>query len=559
MPVVQMPDGTQVSFPDTMSATSIRGLIAQKFPRQVGEAGQAKPMSERDTSGHSMAEPQKYGQSGSAAMGAADATTFGWGDELASYLGSALSGVPRKQVLGEMRADAGKAQTDNPGSYLAGQVGGGLAQAAATGGAGVGSAVARGGAGLGRVALGSAADGAAYGGAYGSGSADEGSRLVGGGIGAGVGALAGGAAPYLAAGGSALARKFVSPFSGSPEREAAVQFLAKEGVPVTAGQRTGSKALQYAESELGGSKAAGMAEKQGSAFTDAAMRKAGGSGRATPDNLAALKGSQGQAFDAIASRNTMVADRQLAQDMGKTMNRYGKLLETQQKPIINNLVDDIVKRVQANGGRLAGGEYQTIRSDLSAAASSTSNQTLAAAMRGLRNALDSAMDRSINPADAGAWKTLRKQYGNAKVLERASVGGGADAGLGLVSPAQLRVAASTGNRGGFATGASDFTDLAKAGQAVLTPLPNSGTAGRTAVRNLGIPGASAGVGGFLAGIPGAAVGAAAPYLAGRALMSGPIQRYLGNQAAAGPGNRVSQELLTSLLRDGGIQGLLGNR
>ncbi|TPN03805.1 hypothetical protein FJ973_29625 [Mesorhizobium sp. B2-1-3] len=503
--------------------------------------------------------PRNYGQAGSTAMGAADATTFGYGDELASYLGSAVSGLPRNQVLSEMRGDAKKAQSDNPGSYLAGQIGGGLAQAAATGGGGAATALARGGAGLGKIAAGSALDGLLYGGAYGSGSADNGNRIAGGATGAGIGAGLGLAAPILAAGGSALARKVVSPFASSPEREAAVSLLSKEGVPVTAGQRTGSNALRYAESELGGSKAAGMMDRQAEAFTDAAMRKAGGSGRATPDNLAALKGNLGQAFEDISNRNSMVADQQLANDVGQTFQRYNKLLETQQKPIIKDILGDLVTRVNANGGKLSGPEYQSIRSDLSRAASSTTNQTLAGAFRGIRNALDGAMERSIDPADLGAWKVLRKQYGNYKVVNRASSGGGEAAGLGLISPAQLRVAASTGNREGFANGASEFTDLAKAGQAVMTPLPNSGTAARSAVRNLGVPIGSAGVGSMIAGIPGAIAGAAAPYVAGRTLMSPMAQRYLGNQAAAGPANKVSEALLAALLRSGGIQGLLGSR
>ena len=512
-------------------------------------------------------EVQQYGQGDSAAMGAADATTFGWGDELASYVGSGLYGVPREQVLREMRGNASQAQSENPGSYLAGQVGGGLAQALATLGGGAASAVARGGGTLGKVALGSAVDGALYGGAYGSGSADDSGRLQGGVRGGLTGLAIGGAAPLVAAGVGKAARKVISPFAGSPEREAAVRALAQEGVPVTAGQRTGSNALRYAESEIGGSKAATAMETQAERFTEAVMRKAGASGRATPDNLAALKGNMGQAFEDIAARNTLVADRQLGQDLGKTLNRYSKLLETQQKPIIDNLASDIVTRLKATGGKLSGTEYQTIRSDLTSAASSTTNQTLASAMRGLRNALDDAMDRSINPADAGAWKVLRKQYGNMKVLQRASVGGGADSGLGLISPAQLRTAAATGNREGFATGASDFTDLAKAGQAVMTPLPNSGTASRLSARSLGAMAPTilgAGYGGASGGdLQSALAGAAAGYGlqkgAGMALMNPAVQRYLGNQAATGPANRVSEALLAAILRDGGIQALLGSR
>lgn len=52
MPDIQMPDGQIVRFPDTMSETSIKGLIAQKYPKEVGAAGAAKPMAERDTAGH---------------------------------------------------------------------------------------------------------------------------------------------------------------------------------------------------------------------------------------------------------------------------------------------------------------------------------------------------------------------------------------------------------------------------------------------------------------------------------------------------------------------------
>jgi hypothetical protein len=157
--------------------------------------------------------PRNYGRAGSAAMGAADATTLGYGDELASYLGSAISGLPRKQVLSEMRGDAKKAQSDNPGSYLAGQIGGGLAQVAATGGAGFGTNAARAGGSLGRVALGSALDSALYGGAYGSGSA-EGSisdRLKGGGVGALAGGALGGLAPVAISGILAAAKPLVSP------------------------------------------------------------------------------------------------------------------------------------------------------------------------------------------------------------------------------------------------------------------------------------------------------------------------------------------------------------
>jgi hypothetical protein len=157
--------------------------------------------------------PNQYSGPGSAGMGAANATTFGFGDELGSYLGSAMSGLPRDQVLQEMRGNANAAQAQNPKSYLAGQVAGGVAQGVATGGGGFAANAANAGGTLGRVALGSALDGSLYGGAYGAGNADG--SLTDRAVGAGAGALFGGAAgfatPYAVAGASAALKPIISP------------------------------------------------------------------------------------------------------------------------------------------------------------------------------------------------------------------------------------------------------------------------------------------------------------------------------------------------------------
>lgn len=52
MPDITMPDGQVVRFPDTMTPTQISGLIASRYPREVGAAGAALPPSERQTGGH---------------------------------------------------------------------------------------------------------------------------------------------------------------------------------------------------------------------------------------------------------------------------------------------------------------------------------------------------------------------------------------------------------------------------------------------------------------------------------------------------------------------------
>jgi hypothetical protein len=503
--------------------------------------------------------PAKYGMGDSASMGAADAMTFGFGDELGSYLGSAVSGDPREQVLQEMRANAGNAQSQNPGSYVAGQIGGGVAQGLATGGAGFGASAANAGGTLGKVALGSALDGLLYGGAYGAGSADGDNtdRLTGAGIGAATGMAAGAAMPYVASAVGSGIKRMVTPFAGSPEREAAVKLLAQEGVPVTAGQRTGSNVLRYAESELGGSKAADMMTQQGEAFTNAAMQKAGGSGRATSDNMSRLKDQLGQQFQALSANNKLKVDRGVLNDINAANVEYARVLPAEQKKIFGNLGGDIVQKFKDGNGVMSGEVYQTTRSRLSRMANNykTSDPEFSQAISGLRDALDNGMDRSIRPEDASKWALARKRYGNLKTLEKAAVGGGEDSAMGIISPAQLRQAAAAGNRGGYARGQGDFAELAKAGQAVMSKLPNSGTASRAAIRNLGIPSASAGVGGLVAGIPGALAGAALPKLAGMTLMSKTGQKFLGNQVAAGGLNPVSSALLAALLRGGSTPAL----
>lgn len=477
---------------------------------------------------------QPRSQLASAAHGAADVGTFGFGDELASYLGSAISGVPRDQVLAEMRGMQKQAQEDNPWSYMGGQVAGGIAQGAGIVGGGLSPTAHAINAGwrLPGIAAASGVEGGILGALHGAGAGETADERISGAKTGGLWGLGLGAAMPLAVhGASKLGEKIVSPFKTSAERTAAANVLQQEGIPITAGQKTGSNWLRYRESELGGGRAADFMDEQARAFTEAAMRKAGGSGLADADNLAALRNRIGQGFDEVSARNALQLDEPLAKDLLGTLFEYNQVLPSEQKAILGNIASDIAKKMEVGGGKMSGADYQAIRSRLTKRANNArgSDNELAAAYRGLRNALDGAMDRSINPADAGVWKELRRQYGNYKTLSKAAGGGGEAAGLGVISPARLRMAASSGNQEGFARGASDFTKLAKAGQAIMTPLPNSGTAQRMAAQGIAAA-IMGGGGGAVAGPFGLAAGLAGPALAGRALMSKPVQAYLANQA-----------------------------
>lgn len=365
-----------------------------------------------------------------------------------------------------------------------------------------------------------------------------------------IGALGGALAP------SALSRA-ITPLPTNAVRQASVDTLRREGVDLTAGQTTGRKGLQYFESEMGGGKAADMMTRQGEQFTAAALRRAGvNANRATPDVIDDAFKQVGQRFDNLASSYNVPRDPMLNSTAQAAERAYNSVVSPSNRaPIVNNIVDDIV-----NSPGLTGAQYKDLRSRVSELTRSSSDPEIKKAMGKLQTALDDAMERSIartNPDDVGAWKEVRGQYRNLLAIEKAATGAGENAAQGIISPSALRNAVVNQGRRAFARGQGDFAELARAGEAVLKPLPQSGTAPRLRAQGLlqGIGaagGASAGgqQGGFEGALLGALAGAAVPFAAGRIGLSRPIQGFLKNQKFSKP-----RALLQQIER----QGILGSR
>lgn len=539
MPIVAMPDGTQVSFPDDLPADQIRSMIAQKFPDAVPKptAGVAEDVGKSALSGVAQGAASLAGMVpgiAGAMKGAANKYLF---DPLLEATVGLPKGGPaqtldankmfgsqniRKQiegVTGELykpQTTAGKfARTAGeflPSSLLGP---GSLASRVLTGGA----------AAVGSEGAGQATEGTSF---------EPYARIA--------GAFAGGALPSAAA-------RAISPMPAQQARQPFVQTLEAEGVPLTAGQRGGSEALRYAESALGnapgsGGRAARVMEAQGEAFTAAALRRAGvNANRATPDVIDGAFTRIGQQFDNLAARNAIQGDRALGNALATVEREYQSVVNPSQRvPVISDTIRDIGEAIAANGGILQGPAYQALRSRLDRLQRGSSDNQLSEALRGIRSALDNAMERTIfrtNPNDLGAWRGARNQYRNMLVIEKAATGAGENAAQGLISPAQLRNAVAQQGRRAYARGQGDFADLARAGEAVMKPLPQSGTQPRALVTALPMM-AGGGIGSMFGGPAGASLGAvaghvagmAAPGLAGRALMSAPVQRYLSNQTAA---------------------------
>lgn len=324
-----------------------------------------------------------------------------------------------------------------------------------------------------------------------------------------AGAMAGGIAP-MAAG------RAITPLPASAARQRLVEILNDEGVTsLTAGQRTGNKSLQFAESFLGDGPLAGQGasriQQEGQRqFTEATMRRAGGGVDASPEVLAANNQRLGDQFRDLSARNTLTPDNQFITDITTAVRDYRNVPNSQQRAIVQGYVDDIIDHV--NAGTMPGAQYQEMRSRLSRQSNSLrqSDPTLSDALRDMRNALDNAMERSIpaTSGDAELWRQSRREYGSQKTIEKAVSRAGEATAEGQVVPANLRNALPKAG-GGYARGEGEFSELARAGSGVMAPLPNSGTAQRNALTNLALLPVSA--------------------TAGRVITSRPAQAYLGNQ------------------------------
>lgn len=365
------------------------------------------------------------------------------------------------------------------------------------------------------------------------------------------------AEPWARAGaavmGSALpgmAAKAVTPFAATPQHTAAVRTLQDEGVTaLTAGQRTNSKPLKWAESvtqdiPFAGRRAATIQERQAEQFTQAALKRAGvtDAKRATPEVIDGAFERLGQNFDDIAKRNDVLFNDDLVKKLDGVVNEYlGFVPRTQAAPLVEDTFNTLVNSAKHFGyapGKplMASGELiASVRSRLSRKAQQTTDPELKAALSQMRDVLDDAVEKSAilngNKADATLLKQTRQQYAALNRIVDAASGAGEAAANGLISPAMLSAAAKKQNRRGYARGKSELGNLGRAGEAVMKPLPNSGTAPRAAAMNsMNVLFALAG--NVVGGLPGAVAAVAAPAAIGRSLMSEPVQMYLGNQLAA---------------------------
>lgn len=552
-------DGRTISFPDGLQPDQVKKIVsAATMQGGMKSISDALPDASTDTQAYQAQREYDDAPGWSKPLIAAedllnlagDSASFGWASKAAAAARSGIRGTSYEDERGaiDKRLADARARSGLPG--LATEIGAGVAGPLKL--AQKGLTFTRVPGPVGKYG-GLAADGAVLGGVGAAGNDQD--WMTGAAIGGGLG-LAG----DLAVKGIG---KLVSPLATSPERKAAADVLRREGVSLSAGQRTGNEKLRFAESELGGAKSQNLMEAQGQQFTRAALKRVGeNADRATPDVIDNAFKRIGGEFDRL-SQNPIIPSQQMAGDLTQAGVDYASRLPTAMRiPLIEKTLTDVIGLLQT--GRMDGKVYKSLRSELDRFARGTSQPEAKQAARDIIEILDNGMEQSIaqlNPRDLGKWRQVRKQYRNILVIEQAATGAGENAALGLISPSKLRQATVTKQgRRNYARGSGDFTDLARSGEALMKPLPQSGTAPRMAARGIGAAiGAPIGYqeDGGMGAAQGALLGMAAPWAAGRLLMSGPVQGYAGNQAMAKM-TPEAQAALARALTALGMTSLLGS-
>lgn len=370
---------------------------------------------------------------------------------------------------------------------------------------------------------------------------------IGGGIGAGLIRQPGRAARPASAGTRGV-------FSQDPTIANHVKTLEDAGVTLSAGDRTGSKALQWMEDAAGKVPYGRDLKEESRAQLNKAMFDKAGVGslldketkQFTPDTFEKGDANFSHWYKALNDSSHVAYTPQFGNELGKIEKQYDLWTNSgvDKKKAVTDWFEKL-RDIGVNGGKLSGPDAQAWRSDL------------AGERKRLRNSADSPefaafdsmvklMDNSLNentPAHLQAARDkVNRAYSNYKLLESAA--GTAGSNKGYISPANARSMAKQRNLTAYNRGTSDIGELAKAAEAVMKEKPSSGTAER-------------GIAASLLSSAGGPAMVLKAMLASRAITSDPVQRLLGGKSRAAIPARKATPLDRDAIMRAGILGLLG--
>lgn len=349
--------------------------------------------------------------------------------------------------------------------------------------------------------------------------------------------IAGGLAGYK------LGQRAVTPLPSNltDEESRLVQIAKDKDIPLTVGQETGrGRAIESALSRFPTSQGrmADFADTQNTGINKAALAEAGATGdRLDPTTMnRVIKGASNDFEAAKNSSGNVDLTPTFFQDLNRTLTKYlDNTPAAEQVPSVGKRAADFVNQP---GRALTGEQYQEFRKSINDAASDLAGSGAGKALQGMRNALDNAMESSLPADQAAAWKEVRKNWANLKILTKAAAGGTVDSrNSGNLSPSALSMALrSRQGADRFSSTEGGLNDVARTASYLADTRPNSGTPSTMAMQSM-LTGGPIAAGYALGGIPGAAAAGGAmltPNVAARAMTGsqgfGWLRDYLANQA-----------------------------
>lgn len=354
----------------------------------------------------------------------------------------------------------------------------------------------------------------------------------------GTNALMGGAAGMLGQGIASGVSRIAKGASDliDPATKALYEKAQAMGIPVSGAQLSDSKFVKYLQdalSKLPMSGAKDQAATQQGAFNRAVSNTFGEDSPTVDSALySKAKGRIGGVFNDLTSRNDLTPTPQMANALGQVSSDATKFGTSDTARSVANAIDEIMSKADPQTGQIPGQAYQSFDSAMGKL--TRGGDEKAHYIGQIRDAVRSAMDSSIGPADQAAWQGARSQYAALKTI-RDLVAKDTD---GNINPNLLmgRVTATGAGKERMAQGnGGDLGDLAQIGKKLFYSPPDSGTGMRNLIYGgllgggaYGAHEAGASPGQIGLGAAGVLGGAAAGRVLGAVLRSPVTGRYLAN-------------------------------
>ncbi len=364
-------------------------------------------------------------------------------------------------------------------------------------------------------------------------------------------------APFAAGAAGKAAQTVISPSAGqiTPGRQAAVDFLRREGVQPTAGQVVGGTAAKnqlYREAATTSGRA--KADKALEDFTSAVMEKVGSprGTMATDDALVAAEARLKDVYSSVLSNTNVAPGPADLTNMNSAIKTFRDLAPKDRAPGIFEDVSKALSDASKKKTTIPGENVYSWRKKFSKLTKSQDDAVRDAAIEAVE-AIDDLIEGTLTAAgrtdDIARFGTARGQFRNLFAVEKAAERAGIE---GAISPLALRTALLQQGRRRYVQGKGDLGPITRAAADILSPLPESGTSPRISAGQVlsGAPtGGAAGLGAFGIGLDpltATAIGAAttvAPIARNQFLSSNPGQRYFQNQLLKEFGPIVDQRMV----------------